>query len=131
MKLAIQFPNVSPAVTTGTIARWHRQVGDAVSFGDDLFDVAVANVAIIPKKGLVAKARGFVRSKVRDVPGVTVLYRVTSMDTGTLATITAPEGTTISVGESAGEIDTNDGSQGLAEARTSFDVVRANEGMDA
>lgn len=124
MKLSILLPNVSPAVDTGTVSKWHRDVGDAVSFGDELFDVTVVKVSIIPKKDLGAKIRMFVRSKVRQVPGVTVVYRVTSMDSGTLSAITAPAGKSIAIGEPVGEIDTNDGSAELGEARSSFDVVR-------
>ncbi len=130
MKLSIRFPPVSPAVTAGKVSEWHLQVGEAVSYGDHLFDVTIISVAIAQRE-LGARLRRFVKAKARKLPEVSVVYRITSMDAGTLSAITASTGTSIDVGDPVGEIDTHDGSDKAGEARTSFDVVRANPGAEA
>lgn len=130
MRLSIHLPNVSPAVAGGKVAEWHKEVGDSVTHGDDLFDIAVDRVAIAQREG-GARLRSFIKAKARKIPEVTVVYRITSMDSGTLSAITAPAGTSIKVGDPVGEIDTQDGSDSQAEARTSFDVIRAAPGVGA
>lgn len=124
MKLSIEFPQISPAIEGGTVSHWHKRVGDQVSYGDDLFDIAIEEVTRMRRR-LGAKVRKPSKAKYRKLSDIRVIYRVTSMDTGTLSDIAAPEGTPITVGDVVAHLDTGDGSESTAVARTTFNLVPA------
>lgn len=121
MKLAVEFPRISPAIEGGTVAHWHKAEGDAVAYGDDLFDIAIEEVTRM-RRSLSARLKKPSRAKYRKLSDVSVTYRVTSMDAGTLAGVVAPVGTAISVGDVVAHIETGEGS-GESSARTTFNLV--------
>ncbi len=127
MKLSIEFPPISPAIESGTVAKWHKQVGEAVAYGDDLFDIAIEEVTRM-RRSLSARVKKPSKAKYRKLSDVSVMYRVTSMDSGTLSHIDAPEGASIAVGDVVAQLDVG-GSDGDASARTSFNLV--NQGSDS
>lgn len=125
MKLSVEFPRISPAIEAGTIAKWHKTVGDEVAYGDDLFDIAIEEVTRMRRR-LGARMRKPAKAKYRKLSDISVLYRVTSMDGGTLSEIAAPEGTSIEVGDAVAHIDTGgDDSAATAVARTTFNLLSA------
>jgi len=131
MKLSIEFPPISPAIEAGTVVKWHKAVGDDVSYGDDLFDIAIEEVTRM-RRSLSARVRKPSKAKYRKLSDISVLYRVTSMDSGTLSDVNAPEGTPIAVGDVVGHLDSggND-SEATAQARTTFNLVASGSESSA
>ena len=126
MKLSIEFPPISPAIEAGTVAKWHKAVGDEISYGDDLFDIAVEEVTRM-RRSLSARVRKPSKAKYRKLSDVSVMYRVTSMDSGRLTNIEALEGTPIAVGDVVAHLDVGGGDgESTASARTSFNLVGSN-----
>ncbi len=126
MKLSIEFPPISPAIEAGTVAKWHKAVGDEVSYGDDLFDIAIEEVTRM-RRSLSARVRKPSKAKYRKLSDVSVMYRVTSMDSGRLTNIEALEGTAIAVGDVVAHLDVGGGDgESTASARTSFNLVGSN-----
>jgi pyruvate/2-oxoglutarate dehydrogenase complex dihydrolipoamide acyltransferase (E2) component len=101
MNLRIEFPVISPAIKGGVVVRWHKEVGDLISYGDDLFDIAVDEVIRIRRR-LGASVRSPGKPKYRKLTDVTVRYRVSSMESGILAGISAVSGGSIRVGDVVG-----------------------------
>lgn len=125
MKLSVEFPRISPAIENGTIAKWHKAVGDDVAYGDDLFDIAIGEVTRMRRR-LGARIGKPAKAKYRKLSDIKVLYRVTTMDGGTLSEIAAPEGTPIQVGDAVAHIDTGGDDQSTtAVARTTFNLLSA------
>lgn len=122
MKLSIEFPAISPAIEAGKVAVWHKQVGEDVAYGDDLFDIAIDEVTRM-RRSLSARVRKPSKAKYRKLSDVSVMYRVTSMDSGTLSEISAPEGTSIAVGDVVAHLEVAGESESTALARTTFNLV--------
>ena len=122
MKLSIEFPAIGPAIEAGKVAVWHKQVGDEIAYGDDLFDIAIEEVTRM-RRSLSARVRKPSKAKYRKLSDISVLYRVTSMDSGTLAQIAAPAGTPIAVGDVVGHIEVAGDGESSALARTTFNLV--------
>ena len=125
MKLTIEFPRISPAIENGTVGAWHKQPGDAIAYGDDLFDITIGEVTRM-RRSLSARVKKPSKAKYRKLSDVSVVYRVTSMDAGTLGEIVAPVGAAIEVGDVVAHLEIGDG-EGTSSARTSFNLVGSNE----
>jgi pyruvate/2-oxoglutarate dehydrogenase complex dihydrolipoamide acyltransferase (E2) component len=112
----------------GTVVKWHKAEGDAVDYGDDLFDVRVEEVRITrtikaPTAGqwLDLLAKEMKRQKAAPPPEeggpageerpfktweAVVYVRVTSSDVGHLRRVHAREGDLRQVGELVAELTT-------------------------
>ena len=72
MLIRLEIPHIEPNILGGAIIRWHKQEGDWIGFGDDLFDLRIGEVN---KEGN------------QPYRSVNALVRVTSSDFGYLRNI--------------------------------------------
>ena len=110
MLLRLEMPYVDRRVESGTVAVWHKSVGEWVMPGDDLCDVLVKDVKALDRSAnaqlMSSLPRQAHKPAFRRGPGL--LVRITASDTGKMRQIVAPEGTERRVGELLAVLTTSD-----------------------
>ena len=136
----VQFPFVHRLSEGGTIVRWYKQEGDAVSFGDDLLDIELRLVGW-EVKGRDERIQTLIDHKQLQADEATpkpataaqsqMLIRLSARESGVLQRIEASPGSLRAVGDVLGVIghgapeDERDGSVAAGNAGT-FPVVVNN-----
>ncbi|MEM7330653.1 MAG: hypothetical protein AAF490_01085 [Chloroflexota bacterium] len=97
MILNLEMPYYDRMVEQGTIITWHKQEGEFVNFGDDLFDVRIDEITKLKRvKQGQAHTTDMVKGKKK---GIEFTLRITSSDMGYLRKIDAAIGDVREVGQ--------------------------------
>lgn len=100
-------PRIDRSMIGGVVEKWHKNVGDPISYGDDLLDIRVELMMDSPqgsleqKIGLITDAEKLSdKDSARPMGERTIVLvaRVTSSDVGVLRRIEAPEGSYREIG---------------------------------
>ena len=112
MILRLTLPQLAAAVTHGVVAAWHKEIGDRISFGDDICDVDVGEIARMRRR-LTAHAssreRRAGRTKFRTRSDVLIRYRITSAEDCTLTEVKAPVGKQVRTGDTLAMMESGGG----------------------
>ena len=112
MILRLELPRLSTAMDHGKVAKWHKQAGDQVAYGDALCEIAVSDVDRLRRQLGSGQAIGTNKprkTRIRTSSGsVLVLYRLTSMETGSITRIDAEAGANVRQGDVLGLLATGD-----------------------
>lgn len=112
MFLRVELPKITAAVDTVRVVQWHRQVGDRVGYGEPLLDVVAEEVTRLRRRltagaALVEEGRG--KAKYRKLKDVSVPYRISSLDSGSLSSVLVGVGTLIREGDLVALLSSADG----------------------
>lgn len=103
MRLRVVLNRFSPAIDEAEVLSWHKGVGDSVAYGEPLCDLMVREVTRM-RRPISALSKKKEELKYGKVP-VQVPYRLTSLDSGVLVTVSAEPGTVVSVGDCLAVLD--------------------------
>jgi len=100
----IEMPLINPSLRGGRVVRWNKQVGEAISFGDEICIVALDEFAAIRRTARATLLAGRKRKKLKsdlEVRSGKVFIEValTSSDEGVLRRIIKQQGDEITIGE--------------------------------
>ncbi len=107
MILKVQVPAADAAFRSGVVAKWHKQEGDTVLFGDDLCDVAIDQFMALQRTkraALLGSASKLRRRRIKDAYDLrdgrgVVHMRLTSAEGGVvLGKIIIAEGGRVDIG---------------------------------
>lgn len=112
LKMRVPAPDATfRAFKAGFVAKWHKQEGDTVAFGDDICDVAIDEFVALQRTKratLLGSTSRLRKRKVKDGYDLRegrgeVRFRLTSAErSGTLSRIMIPEGGRIEIGSLIG-----------------------------
>lgn len=120
MRLRVVLPRFSPAIEGVVMYAWHKSPGDQVAYGDHLCDVVVEEITKMrrPISALAKKKE----SPTYGTLDVSVRYRLTSLDSGQLESLSVQPGGAVAVGEVMAVIEA-EGGEGEADARSVVNLV--------
>jgi pyruvate/2-oxoglutarate dehydrogenase complex dihydrolipoamide acyltransferase (E2) component len=119
MILKLELPYYDRAVERGSIVKWHKAEGDAINFGDDIFDIKVEEIT---KYKRVKEGQAKTVDMVKGTVGNLEFYiRVTSSDMGVLRKIYAAEGQECDIGDLVAIVTTS------SDEDCEIDIARAND----
>lgn len=104
MIMRIEMPAVDASLRSGRIVRWHKEVGDAIGFGEPICDVAVDEFAVLRRTAratlLTGRRRKKLKSDLETREGKVYLeVTITSSDTGVLQRRLIEVGEPIEIGQ--------------------------------
>lgn len=108
MLFKLVMPHINRQIQGGAIIKWHKDEGEWVGYGDDLFDMNAISSFIEPDRVRTVSDRQAVtdlteeETRARDLflmPSMECFIRITSSDTGILLKICAGEGSRGEVGD--------------------------------
>lgn len=103
MRLQLLLPRLSAATAEGTLALWHKEVGDDVAYGDELCDIVVQEVTRLRRRLsarlAVGEGRASRKAKYRKLDGVTVRFRLVSAEVGQMSEIVTAPGAVVKEGD--------------------------------
>lgn len=101
MILRVELPDLGPQMDSARITRWHAVPGDAVTYGDPLYDIVVEEITTLRRPSSASRVGGLLRRRAPDEHRVQALElhgMVVATDQGTLRETVAPEGTRVEPG---------------------------------
>jgi hypothetical protein len=129
--LGLDMPYLDPTIRGGTLAEWHKQEGESVTYGEDLCTISVHELVRLRRDNRASsltrrawraarrpRAEYFVKGGDRFV----IQVKVISSDRGFLRKVLAQEGTSVGVGDRLALL-TTDPSEPLGDPGSSFRAV--------
>jgi len=115
MMLRLQLPHLDRKSSGARVLTWHKDEGDPVDYGDPILDVRAEGVEMleVPRNAQLLSRLSRLRmrrTRKRTTP-LTVAWRITSSDRGTLARIVAEEGDYCEVGSVMALASSGEGEQ--------------------
>ena len=104
MSVTLEMPLIDPSLRGGRVVSWTKQVGDPISFGDEICTVALDEFVAIRRTARATLLAGRKRKKLKsdlEVRAGKVFLEValTSSDEGVLRKIIKQEGDQITIGD--------------------------------
>lgn len=111
MILRLEIPMTNPSLTGGIIKEWHKDEGDPIGFGEDLFTVSFDEFAVLRRTAratlLAGRKNKSLKSQLESREGKVLLHVVvSSAEQGNLEKILLAPGDRFEVGDTVGVAST-------------------------